>query len=143
MTKMVSVGTIKQFNPDNESFTWYIERVQLFIVANNIPNGKHVPVLLSVIEAQTYSLLRNLISPSLPKDKSFDEIVEDLKKHYEPKPIVIMERFYFHRRNQAIDESIVEFVAQLKKLSTHSYEVPRVQRSCSIHSTTTPKVWEK
>ena len=30
-----------------------------------------------------------------------------------------MERFYFHRRNQAADESIVELVAQLKKLSTH------------------------
>ena len=73
-----------------------------------------MPVLLSVIGAQTYSLLRNLISPSLLKDKSFDEIVEVLKKHYEPKPNVIMERFYFHRRNQATDESIVEFGDYLK-----------------------------
>ena len=32
---------------------------------------------------------------------------------------MIAERFHFHRRNQAPEESVADFVAQLKRLSTH------------------------
>ena len=39
--------------------------------------------------------------------------------HYAPKRVVIAERFHFYRRNQAPGESIAEFVAELRKLSTH------------------------
>ena len=41
----------------------------------------------------------------------------ELKKHFEPKKIIIAERFNFHRRNQASDESITEYVAELRKLA--------------------------
>ena len=43
----------------------------------------------------------------------------ELKKHFQPKTIVIVERFHFHRRNQAPKESFVDFVAQLRRLATH------------------------
>ena len=56
----------------------------------------------------------------LPQSKTFEEIVTVLESHYEPKPIVIAQRFHFHRRNQLPTENIVQYMAELRRLSTHS-----------------------
>ena len=40
-------------------------------------------------------------------------------KHFGPKPVIIAERFQFHRRNQAIGETVAEYEAELHKLATH------------------------
>ena len=69
--------------------------VQLFVTVNGIEEAKLVPTLLTVIGLTHYSLIRGLVSPSLPKDKLFEELVEILKKHYDPEPIVIAEHFSF------------------------------------------------
>ena len=42
-----------------------------------------------------------------------------LKSHFEPKLLIIAERFHFHRRSQAMEESIGEYLAELRRLSTH------------------------
>ena len=42
-----------------------------------------------------------------------------LKKHYEPKTLVIAEHFQFHRRNQAVGESVAEYIAGLRRLTRH------------------------
>jgi RNase H-fold protein (predicted Holliday junction resolvase) len=57
--------------------------------------------------------------PESPKDKDFDALSKILKEHYEPKPIVIAERYHFHHRNQKPDETIAEYIAELKRLTTH------------------------
>ena len=63
--------------------------------------------------------MRDLLLPQQPKDKSLDELMGTLKRHFEPKPVVIAERFHFHRRGQGVDESVAEYVAELRKLATH------------------------
>ena len=112
-------GHIQEFQPDSDSITAYIERMNLFFVANDVPNEKKVAVFLSVIGGKTYTLLRSLLSPQLPQSKSYSELVDSLKRHYEPKPLVIAERYHFHRRNQAAGEMIAQYVAELRRLSTH------------------------
>lgn len=42
-----------------------------------------------------------------------------LHDHFSPKPIIIAERFRFHKRNQEEGESVAQYVAVLKKLSEH------------------------
>ena len=113
------IGQLPEFNPESESLTTYVERVKLFIEANGIEDARKVAVLLSVIGGKTYALLRNLLSPTDPKTKSFDEIVAVLTQHYEPKPLIIAERFHFHKRNQAAGESVAEFIAELRRLAKH------------------------
>ena len=54
-----------------------------------------------------------------PKKKSFEELAKVLKKHFEPKPLVIAKRFTFHRRNQSSTESVLDYVAELRHLATH------------------------
>ena len=102
-----------------DSLTAYIERVKLFIQANGIEDARKVPVLLSMIGGKTYDLLRNLLSPADPKDKTFDELVEVLKGRFEPKPLVIAERFHFHKMNQVAGESVAQFIAKLRRLVRH------------------------
>ena len=80
---------------------------------------KKVPILLSVIGAKTYALLRSLLTPTAPKDKEFKDIKAALESHFEPKPIRSAERYYFRRRLQAPGESIAEYVAELRRLSTN------------------------
>ena len=117
--KMAQIGRIQEFQPDNESVTAYLERVDLYFVANGTAAETKVPVLLSSIGARTYGLLRSLVSPAAPREKTLKELEVVLKNHYEPAPLIIAERFQFHRRNQAVGESIAEYVAELRRLSTH------------------------
>ena len=116
---MATIGQMGEFRPEEERISAYLERIQLFFVANSIADGKQVAVLLSVVGAKTYALLRDLLAPTKPQEKTFAELSTTLKSHYEPKPIVITERFHFHRRNQSSGESVAEYVAELRRLATH------------------------
>ena len=95
-----TIGRIKEFAPEVEPVTAYLEQFQMFVSANAIEDSKVVPTLLTVVGSKPYSLLRGLISPELPKDKTYDELIDLLKKHFDPEPIVIAERFQFYQRNQ-------------------------------------------
>ena len=93
-----TIGHIESYSPDNELFSSYLERVEQFFIANDIKAERKKATFLSLIGSQAYSLLKNLVSPTIPKDNSYAELVAALKKHYEPKPLVIAERFHFHWR---------------------------------------------
>ena len=110
-------GRMQPFVNDTESISAYLERLHLYFEANSIAAEKKVSVLLTVIGAENYTLLRGLVSPTLPKDKTFDELEAVLKAHFEPKALVIAERFRFYRRDQGAEESIANFVAPLRKFA--------------------------
>ena len=114
-----TIGSIAEFNSENEKIVAYLEHVQLFFEANGIKEDKQVPVFLTVIGSTTYALLSNLVSPDKPKDKTFRQLAEVLRRHFDPKPLVIMERFHFHRREQTSGESINDYMAELRRLATH------------------------
>ena len=42
-----------------------------------------------------------------------------LQSHFSPKPIIIAERFRFHKRDQQADESVKDFNIELRKLSEY------------------------
>ena len=116
---MACLGHINTFDSEKETISAHLKRVEMFFQAKDVKTEKRVPILLSVIGAKTYTLLRNLITPATPKDKSLDELSKLMKEHYKPKPLVIAERYHFHCRNQKPDESIAEYIAELKQLATH------------------------
>lgn len=116
---MSTIGSLTEFKPESERIEAYLERVQLFFDANGIEDEKKVAVLLTVIGSTTYALLSSLLAPRKPREKSFEELAATLRRHFEPKPLVIAERFHFHRRNQASGESISDYVAELRRLATN------------------------
>ena len=138
-------GNLKEFQPENELFSSYLERVELFFDANDIVDEKKVAVFLSVVGSKTYSLLRNLLAPDLPSTKTLAALVGTLKNHFEPKPLVIAERFHFHQRTQNVGESIAEYIAELRRLTTycqygnHLEEALRDRLVCGLRSVHTQK----
>ena len=107
---------MQEFEPDIESISAYLERLQMFFEVNDIAAEKKVQCY-SVISKQNFSLLQNLVTPATPKDESFDDLTTFLKTHFEPKKLVIAERFNLYRRNQHDGESLMDFVADLRRLT--------------------------
>ena len=89
------LDTLQEFQPESETIKDYVERVQLYIEANAIPEDRRRVVLLSVMGSKTYAVLSDLLAPALPREKTFAEISAALTKHFEPKRVVIAERFHF------------------------------------------------
>ena len=116
-----SIGKIEPFDPRNgEEWTHYVERLEYYFFANGIQAAeKKRAVLISVMGSQAYKLLRTLISPSLPNEKSFSQLVEVLKNHYNPKPSEIIQRFHFNSRVRKPGEPISTYLAELRALAQH------------------------
>ena len=75
-------------------------------------------MLVSTIGYKTYGVLRSLTAPDTPQSKScYSVLVEDLKKCYHPKQLIIPERYMFNQRCQHPGESIADYVAELLRLA--------------------------
>ena len=141
----LQLGHLEEFQPEEDSIASYLERVELYFVANDTDSDKKVPVFLSAVGARTYSLLRDLLAPAKLKDQTFQTLADTLKDHFEPKKVVIAERFRFHRRNQAPGETVAQFVAELRRLATHCNfggyldEALRDRLVCGLRSETTQR----
>ena len=107
------------YDEREEQWSSYTERFACFVEANSIEDGKLVPTFLSVVGPKTFNLLRCLVQPDKPASKTYDSIVATLAAHFAPKPLLIAERFRFHKRNQEEGESVTVFVAALRKLAEH------------------------
>ncbi|KAJ8049023.1 hypothetical protein HOLleu_01569 [Holothuria leucospilota] len=101
------IGTQQQYNSDIETWTEYIERMEHFFDANEISeNEKRKAVLLSSVGPKTYKLMKTLLSPATPRDKTFTELVKLVKEHECPKPSPIVQRFKFNSRKQKKGETV-------------------------------------
>ena len=110
------IGRVEEFIPGSY-WKHYVEKVEMFFEVNSVAEDKKVPTILTLMGNKMYALLRNIVSPGRPRELSFVDIVDNLAKHLDPKPIVIAERFKFHKAEQQESESIRDFLARLKKLA--------------------------
>ena len=115
---MAQSNVFKEFVPEEEPISAYLERIELFFLAHGVAAEKQVPTLLSTIGSKPYGFLRSLAAPKAPKELKYEEVVTMLKNHYEPPPLVIAERYRFHLRSQEVGETISEYVAELRRLAT-------------------------
>ena len=114
------VGVVAPFNGKEEEWIDYAERLEHYFIANDITDvAKKRAILLNAVGASTYRLIKTLALPGVPKDLTFEQIVEKVTAHYNPKPSVIIKRFEFNTRVQKEGESVAEFVAALRKITEH------------------------
>ena len=116
---MATVGRIEPFDASVDKWPTYFERIQLYFKANGVKEAAQVATLLTLIGGPTYTLLRSLVAPDNPADKNLAEINAVLEAHLSPKPLLIVERFRFHRRQQNDGETIAQFIAALRMLAIH------------------------
>lgn len=112
------IGKIGEYREGEEQFEYYLERLEQSFVANAIADDRAVSVFLTVIGPKSYGLLKNLVSPGKPCDKSLEELKVLLKNHYTPEPLVIAERFKFHKRDQKQGETVATYLIELKRLAS-------------------------
>ena len=115
------LGQVGPYCEGKEDWACYVERLKQFFIANDITDApKKRAVLLSGIGPSTYSVLvlRNLMTPDVPSSKTYDELKATLSAHFKPKTLVIAECFQFYKRNQHENESISDYIVELKKLAS-------------------------
>lgn len=112
------LGKIDEFDGAKEEWPQYSERVDHFFAANGITDdSKKRSAFLAMIGPATYALLRNLVSPDKPGDKSYEELVSLLKDHYNPTPSETVQRSRFHSRVRKPGETVATFVSELRSLA--------------------------
>ena len=78
-------GKIEAFNPQQEEWPQYVERLEQFFEANDLTGEdkavKRRATFLSLIGPESYKLLRSLLAPAKPKEKSYAELVAKLTEH--------------------------------------------------------------
>ena len=117
---MPSHGNLESFNPVSEVFTDYLERFEFYCVANEVrAESKKKAVFLTSIGQAIFEKVKALISPQSLDATPFEEIKNTLKGHFSPAKIEIAERYRFFQRKQSSGESVVEYVASLRKLAVH------------------------
>ncbi len=117
---MATYGRVNEFDEAAEDWDSYVERLDQYFEANDVDDaGKKRSILLSVCGAKTYNLVRSLTAPAKPAEKSYDALTALLKKHYNPRPSMIVQRFKFNSRVKQTGESVADFVAELRRLSEH------------------------
>ena len=107
------LGNLHEFCPDEEMFSVYLERVSIFFTVNDIApeKGTCVPELCWGHD------IGDIMQPGYPMNMSFEAVVGKLAEHFNPKPIIIIERYHFHKHDQAPTESLAEYVAELCRLA--------------------------
>ena len=115
--KPVVFRQLDAFDPKSDNVVAYLERVDLFFIANDIGPDKQVSMFLTVEGSRNYALIKSLTAPTLAQKKSYEDLNAVLLAHFRPKPLMIAERFHFYQRNQAAGESVHNFVADLRPLA--------------------------
>ena len=60
---------------------------------------------------------RNLLSPDMPSEQTFEWLRKTLTNHYKPQRVIIAKRFRFNKRNQGDNESVADYMVALKQLA--------------------------
>ncbi|XP_031339506.1 uncharacterized protein K02A2.6-like [Photinus pyralis] len=120
---MVLIGSMHKFDAKSDEWIVYQEQLEQFFEVNNIrdtqTDKKQVAALLSLIGSDTYKVLRDLCTPSLPKSKSYEELCKLLKAHFSPATCVFRERIDFYAAAQEANESLNKWYARIHNLATN------------------------
>ncbi len=115
---MATHGSVGEFNEATEDWTSYTERVEQYFAANDVDSAtKQRAILLSACGPSTYKLIRNLVAPDKPTEKTYQDLVKLVKEHFSPKPSVILQCFIFNSRSRKPGESVAKLVAELRRLT--------------------------
>lgn len=113
------IGSIPEFVANVDDWNVYEERLEQFFEVNDIDDAKKCAVLISVIGTSTYKILRDLCHPVVPKNKTFEELCELLRKQLSPQVAIFRERSNFYNARQNHGETVTLWYARVKTLAVN------------------------
>ena len=135
-------GVMTAYNKQNEDWMSYTERLEQYFQANGVIDAdKQRAIFLSVCGPSMYQTIRNLVAPKKPTEFTLKELIEKVENHLNPSKSVIVHRFYFNTRVMKREESISDYVSELRRLAEHCgfkdaetlEEMLRDRIVCGIH----------
>ncbi|XP_049288976.1 uncharacterized protein LOC125766922 [Anopheles funestus] len=110
---MYTIGNIDPYVM-GECFTEYASRIEMFFKANDIPEEKKVPILVTMAGASLYSVAVTVCAPDDPGNKTYAELIKVLKDYFSPVVNVVSERYQFRKLKQSSEQSINDYLISLK-----------------------------
>lgn len=114
-TKMAT--KFQEFDQAREDFVSYTERLECYFTVNKVQETDRVNFFVTLMGAETYSLLKRLVAPKKPTQFTFVELVGKLSQHFDPAKNVVVERFKFGKRDQKPNESCADYAVDLRNLA--------------------------
>lgn len=111
------IGEVPIFYSDIGDWQVHTERLEQFFEINDVVPEKKKALLITSVGEDVYKTLRDLCHPVLPKNKTYEELVNLLNKQLCVKTSVFRERFKFYIARQDPTESVALWYARIKKLS--------------------------
>ena len=74
---MATHGTLSAFNPDQEPWTTYTERLHYYFIANGVKSDEQkCAILLSILGADTYKTIHSLVDGEKLATAKFEELIK-------------------------------------------------------------------
>ena len=110
---------LETFDPAVESVDDYKERFDFHCTATGVKQDRQKALFLSRIGREVFAKVKTLASPRSLADLNLSQIMELMQEHYKKDTIEIAERFKFFKRVQQEQETLANYLAELRKLAKH------------------------
>lgn len=99
----------------NDDFTVHVEILEEYFCCKDVTDeSKKRSHLITSLSMEVYVLLRNMLNPKAPKDSTYEEIVEVMKKQFARQSSTYKERRKFYDATQISGECIKDFFNRIK-----------------------------
>ncbi|XP_052750706.1 uncharacterized protein K02A2.6-like [Galleria mellonella] len=111
------------FDNNTEDWEYYIQRFEIELQLHGLDgrspdcNNKRKQLLLSRVGSTAFKILVDYFRPSAVTSKTYDELVKVLHEYYGKKRYVLSERVSFATRYRNENETISQFILQLRSLA--------------------------
>ncbi|XP_075167728.1 uncharacterized protein LOC142239858 [Haematobia irritans] len=113
---MPLIGSIEQFIFGND-FEEYLERMEELFKINSVDDKNKVALFLTLVGPETYKRIKSVVLPDKASSKTYKESIEIISPHFTPERNIIAERFKFYNCSQKSNETVGEFIVNLKLLA--------------------------
>ncbi|UYV74342.1 hypothetical protein LAZ67_11003131 [Cordylochernes scorpioides] len=103
--------------PGEESFDIFVQRFEAAFEANTLEEGKRMPIFVSLLDSEMLKLGNDLFFPSTMKEQPYERLIQRIKLYLAPRKKVIPQRCRFLKRIQLENESVSEYLRELRHLA--------------------------
>ena len=114
---MASNSMLEAFNPAVESVDDYKERFDFYCTAAGVRQDQCKALFLARVGWEVFLKMKTLASPRPLTELDLPQIVNLMKEHYKKDTIEIAEHFKFFKRVQQEQETLTNYLAELRKLA--------------------------
>lgn len=100
-----------------DDYNHYMERMDSLIDLNRVEEANQLQFCIGFCGPDLYKLIKSCIAPKTIADIDYSGMKKELEAYFKPKVNVIAERSKFHCRQQKSDESVTDYIVEIKSLS--------------------------